>query len=156
MRWLRLPLLYRLDFFTIHTFIKCLHERTLRKRDEVFLSVLEKAAFLVSVKARHGAEEERDLLADIGGLQDKFVISDWLCQTSEKNPVDAKSLSGGVEWNQRNSTSMALLYHHYSIPDYQSILGSYDILHNFPANAGGALGSLIAEKLASKLANKFC
>ena len=32
-------------------------EGTLRKRDEVFLSVLDKAEFLVSVKARHGAEE---------------------------------------------------------------------------------------------------
>ena len=59
-------------------------ESTLRERDGVFLSVSDKAAFLVSVKARYGAEEEKELLADIGGLQDKFVLSDWFFQTSEK------------------------------------------------------------------------
>ena len=58
-------------------------ERTLRERAGVFLSVSYKAAFLVSVKARYGAEEEKELLADIG-LQDKFVLSDWFFQTSEK------------------------------------------------------------------------
>ena len=31
-----------------------------------------------------------------------------------------------------------------------------DISHNFPATAGGELGSLIAAKIASILANKFC
>ena len=68
-------------------------ESTLRERDGVFLSVSDKAAFLVTVKARYGAEEEKELLADKGGLQDKFVLSDAKSSFSSSAPYLAFTLT---------------------------------------------------------------
>ncbi len=59
-------------------------ESTLRERDGVFLSVSDKAAFLVTVKARYGAQEEKELLADINF----FCL---IGSEGEDPPTDAKS-----------------------------------------------------------------
>ena len=139
-------------------------ERTLRERDGVFLSVSHKAAFLVTVKARYGAVEERDLLADIGGglLRDnKFVLSDWYFQTSEEEAE--KTLLQMMATNHYPELEGVKELELYGIAvspfidpklpeEHPRIIRVRwrDISHNFPATAGGALGSLIAAKIAAE------
>ena len=105
--------------------------------------------------ARYGAEEERE-------LQDKFVLSDWFFQTSEKKektllqmPNHYPELKGLKELDFYGIAASPLF--DPRLPEHSRIVRvGRDISHNFPATAGGALGSLIAAKIASKLAKKFC
>jgi len=137
--------------------------KTLRERDGFFLALLDRAAFLVSVKARFGTEELKELLRDLGeGLEDKFVLSDWLFQTSDKKektllqmPNHYPELAGLKELDFYGIAVSPLF--DPKLPEHPRIVRlSRDINHNFPATGAGTLGSLIAAKIGSKLAKKFC
>ena len=115
------------------------------------------------MKARFGTEELKELLRDLGeGLEDKFVLSDWLFQTSEKKektllqmPNHYPELAGLKELDFYGIAVSPLF--DPKLPEHPRIVRlSRDINHNFQATGAGTLGSLIAAKIGSKLAKKFC
>lgn len=139
-------------------------EKTLRERDGVFISLPDRAAFLVSVKARYGPEEQKELLKDIevGGSAGEFVLSDWLFQSFDKKEKTLLQMPNhypqlkGIKELDFYGVAVSPLFD-LRLPEHPQIIHlSRDVNHNFPATAGGALGSLIAAKIASKLRRKFC
>lgn len=136
-------------------------EPVLRERDGFFLDLTDKAALLVSVKARFGNAEQNELLADLsyGADLTKFVVSDWMFQTETK---DMKTLAQMPDYypNLRGIKELNIFGVAVSplfdptLPEHPRIIRfGREIHHEFQATT--TLGTLLAAKISAKLARKF-
>jgi hypothetical protein len=136
-------------------------ETALRERDGFFVDLADKAALLVSVKARFGSAEQNELLADLsyGSNPTKFVLSDWMFQTEKKEMKTLAQMPDfypnlrGIKELDFFGVAVSPLFDP-TLPEHPRIIRfGREIHHEFQATA--ALGTLVAAKISSKLARKF-
>lgn len=135
------------------------YEQQLRERDGFFVSMADKAALLVSVKARFGPSEQNELIKDLYG--DKFILSEWMFETAEREQKTLVQMPNhypnlrGIKELDFYGIAVSPLFDP-SLPEHPRIIRfSREIPHDMSLGSSASLGTLIAAKIAARVARKL-